>query len=117
MANHQEQNREKRNVIQQGLSLSDGSRMKVFDAIVLGPELIMVATGWRTSALLKVARWRWWIAISCAGIAAGWFEFAWWQFAVMAGGVVLAVKLAACVMAAHWYRTPLLSQQSQRVVS
>lgn len=74
----------KANAIREGLLLSDGSRMDVLDAYVVAPELVAIATGWRTSLLVKVARWRMWVASAFAGLCAAWLEFSWWQFVVLA---------------------------------
>ncbi|MCY4532727.1 MAG: hypothetical protein OXC84_10430 [Gammaproteobacteria bacterium] len=87
--------------------------MEVLDAHVFAPELVMVATGWRTSLLLKVTRWRMWVAYTIWGICAGWFAFSWWQFVILAGGLVVAVKLAACILASWWYREHLAMTPSR----
>ena len=45
-----------------------------------------------------------WVASAYAGLCAGWLEFSWWQFVLLAGSVVVAIKLGACVLASWWYR-------------
>lgn len=106
--NRNERNAFKANAIREGLHLSDGSRMTVLDAYVVTPHRVAVATGWRTALLVKVARWRMWAAVALVGLPAGWFEFSWWQFAILAGGFVTTVKLCACVLASRWYRQGIL---------
>ena len=107
MMSRDERNVLKANAIREGLLLSDGSRMEVLDAHVVAPELVAVATGWRTSLLLKVARWRVWVRSTFAAICAGGLAFSWWQFVILAGGSVVAIKLGACVLASWWYREHL----------
>lgn len=107
MRNRDEQKALKANAIREGLLLSDGSRMRVLDARVVAPGMVAAATGWRTSLLVKVARWRMWVAIAFVGLCAAWLDFSWWEFVVLAGGVVVAIKLGACVMASWWYRQHL----------
>ena len=107
MMSRDERNVLKANAIREGLLLSDGSRMEVLDAHVVAPELVAIATGWRTSLLLKVTRWRMWVACTIAGICAVSLAFSWWQFVILAGGLAVAVKLAACILASWWYREHL----------
>ena len=108
MVTNRERDVLKTNAIREGLPLSDGSWMKVLDAHVVAPRSVVVATGWRSALLVKVARWRMSVASALAGVCAGWFEFYWWQFVTLAGGVVVTIKLGACVSASWWYRKHLL---------
>lgn len=104
MANRDERKALREYAIREGLSLSDGSRMKVADAYVMTSESVIVATGWRTSSLVKFVRWRLWVTTGLAGLSAGWLNFAWWQFAVLAGIAVVVIKFAVCILGAWWYR-------------
>lgn len=90
-------------LMRDGLTLSNGERLRVYDALVLADGLYVAATGWRSAAVVKAIRFHPWPRIAYVGLSAGWFEFAWWQFLIYAGTVGAVFNLSIGVLAFRWY--------------
>ena len=91
------------NLLRDGLTLSNGERLKVYDALVLAGGVYLAATGWRSAAVVKAIRFHPWPRVAYVGFSAGWFEFAWWQFLIYAGTVGAVFNLSIGMLAFSWY--------------
>lgn len=89
------------------VTLRHGSRVRVYGEYAFDDGSSVVATGWRSAAVIKIARWRRRVKIAFVALAAVALDFTWWQFALLAGSANLLFNSVMALLVFKWLRDHL----------